>query len=48
MKNAEACIDKAIETGATDQSAAREMARECLKELLDAGHGADKKKGKSG
>lgn len=43
-------MDKAIDTAATDQAAARTMARDCLKDFLDAGHGAEKvkKKAKSG
>jgi hypothetical protein len=50
MEKAEACMDKAIDTAATDQEAARTMARECLKDFLESGHGAEeiKKKGKSG
>ena len=50
LKTAEECMDKAIDAAATDQEAARTMARECLKDFLDAGHGAEqvKKKGKSG
>ena len=43
-------MDKAIDTAATDKEAARSIARECLKEFLESGHGTDqiKKKGKSG
>jgi hypothetical protein len=50
MKEAEACMDEAIATAATDQEAARAMARECLKDFFSSGHGTDKtrKKGKSG
>ena len=49
-KKAEACMDKAIATAVTDQEAARAMARDCIKDILDSGHGIDKvkKKGKSG
>ena len=47
MKEAEACMDKAIDTAATDKEAARTMARECLKGFLESGHGADKAKKKS-
>lgn len=50
MKKTEACLDKAIDTAATDKEAARSMARECLNGFLESGHGIDKikKKGKSG
>lgn len=49
-KEVEACMDKAIDTAATDQEAARAMARECLEVFLESGPGIDKikKKGKSG
>lgn len=46
MKEVEACMDKAIDTATTDQEAARAMARECLKDFMESGQGADKVKKK--
>lgn len=53
-KHAEECLNKAIETAATDQDAARSMAKECINDAIDtaidkkAGSEKPKKKASSG